>query len=136
MREDVRSIARLAGQDRIFQALGRAALKARARSLFPGEVIAVDGLELAVQEDEQGDGTVVQLICEKAQIERLAETDARQLGTDLQALTDRERREVLGKILAELSRMLLKWQGISMRSGPGENLTFEKSVYKKDESWR
>jgi hypothetical protein len=136
MKDKASEIARRMSEDEIFQALGLAALRTRARGLSPGEVIAISGMEMTVQEDESGDGIVVQYICSRSRLERLAKDLGRNAGQDLQARDDEERREMMNKILAELSRMLLRWKAISTQPGPGENLTFEMAVYRKDDSWR
>jgi hypothetical protein len=136
MKDQASEIARRVSEDEIFQALGRAALKARAKALAPGEVIAFSGLEMTVQEDEKGDGIVVQYMCSRNRVERLAESCALQIGRDLQVLDVKEKAEMMNKILVGLSQMLLLWRGISMLTGPGENMTFEMTVYKKDDSWR
>jgi hypothetical protein len=41
---------------------------------------------------------------------------------------DHERWEWLVAFWGKLARYLTKWQGIKMRHGPGENITFEKAV--------
>jgi hypothetical protein len=89
-----------------------------------------------VAEDEEGSGAVVQMILEKEKIETLALVKARELGQDLNGLQEHERREWMALFMKDLKEDLEKWYQIRMRSGPGENLTFEKSVYRRDDSWR
>ncbi|NPV62199.1 MAG: hypothetical protein HPY61_06135 [Methanotrichaceae archaeon] len=136
MKDRASEIARLLSEDGMFQALGLAALRARARGLSPGEIITIFGLEMTVQEDESGDGIVVQYICSRSRLEGLAEDLSRDRGMDLQAKNDEEIAQMRRKILAELSQLLQRWKGISTQPGPGENLTFEMAVYRKDDSWR
>lgn len=128
--------AQMAADDEIFKAIGLAALKARARGLEPGDIARTGVCELVVAEDEEGTGKVVQLILGRNQMENLALSRAEELGVHLESLEDRERRDWMDIFLKELKEILEKWQQIKMRYGPGDNLTFEKAVYRRDESWR
>lgn len=38
--------------------------------------------------------------------------------------------------MRNLKEFLEKWCQIKMLPGPGENITFEKTVYRRDDSWR
>ena len=59
-------------QEEIFRAIAYGALKARAGRLAPGEIMLIGEFELAVAEDENGDGVVVQIIETMAKMESLA----------------------------------------------------------------
>jgi len=52
----------------------------------------------------------------------------RRLDGSAEGWSDRERREWLAAFWGKLARYLAKWQGIKMRRGPGENVTFEKAI--------
>lgn len=136
MRDQRSKAVAAASQEEIFQAMSYAALKARAASLAPGEIIRIGGRELVVAEDEQGQGIVVQIIESKQHIEDLTLAKAREMGLDSEFADDHGRREWTNSLLQELRESLSRWQDIKMRPGPGENLTFEKAVYRKSESWR
>lgn len=134
---DTRSrAAQLVASDDVFKAIGLAALKARANNLEPGDIAKTGTFELVVAEDEEGSGAVVQMILEKERIETLASVKAGELGQDLNGLQEHERREWMALFMKDLKEDLEKWYQIRMRPGPGENLTFEKSVYRRDDSWR
>ena len=129
--KDLRNKAvQMASQEEIFRAMSYAALKARAARLNPGEIIKIGRFELVVAEDEEGEGSVVQIIETRQNMEGLALAKAKELGIALDSWGDHERREWMASFWIELARILSKWQNIEMRSGPGENLTFEKAVYK------
>ena len=121
----------LASQDEIFQSMSYAALRARAGRMEPGDIIRIAGREIVVAEDEEGTGIVVQIIESRKQVEDLAWGYARKAGVDLEA-----GREWMDAFLCELGEVLFKWQDIKMLPGPGENLTFEKAVDKRNEAWR
>lgn len=128
--------AQMAADDEVFKAIGLAALKARARGLEPGDIARTGSCEMVVAEDEDGTGKVVQMIISIKQVDDLALSRAEELGVHLESLEDRERRDWMDVFLKELKEILEKWQQIKMRYGPGDNLTFEKAVYKRDDSWR
>ena len=123
-------------QEEIFQSIGYAALKARAANLAPGAIVKIGSRELVVAEDEHGHGIVVQIIESKQHIEDLALAKAEEQGLDAKLADDHERREWMSSFLDELREYLGRWQDIKMQKGPGENLTFEKAVHRKSESWR
>jgi hypothetical protein len=126
----------MVAEDEVFKAIGFAALKARARGLEPGDTARTGAFELAVAEDEEGVGKVVQMILGKERIESLASAKAEELGLHLDGMEERERREWMSLFLKDLKENLEKWHQIRMRPGPGENFTFEKAVYRRDDSWR
>jgi hypothetical protein len=128
--------AQMAAEDEVFKAIGFAALKARARGLEPGDMARTGAFDLAVAEDEDGVGKVVQMILGKERIESLAAAKAEELGLHLDGLEERERSEWMALFMKDLKENLEKWYQIRMRPGPGENITFEKAVYRKDDSWR
>ncbi len=115
-------------QGEIFQAMSYAALKARAGHHEPGEIIRIGGCSIVVAEDEEGEGVVVQIIEPRKKIEDLAAAAARELGLVVEGWSDHERREWMASFLMEISEILRRWQQIEMRTGPGENLTFDKAV--------
>jgi hypothetical protein len=98
--------------------------------------VEVGNHNIAVQEDESGEGIVVQSIVGISDIETLVETTAIKADLDLKVLAVLGKAEFMQSFITHLRRELERWQGISMRMGPGENITFEMAVYKKDESWR
>jgi len=128
--------AQMVAKDEVFKAIGFAALKARACGLEPGDIARTGAFEMVVAEDEEGVGKVVQMILGKERIESLAAAKAEELGLHLDGLEERERREWMALFLKDLKENLEKWHQIRMRTGPGENFTFEKAVYRKDDSWR
>jgi hypothetical protein len=121
----------------LFNALGSAAIKARAGMLEPGDVIKLGRYEFVVDEDEMGENVVVHIILPKREIECMGEAASRNLGAETVSLNDKEISEWKGKFLDSLKSLLEKWQGIRCISGPGENLTFEKTTYRKESrDWR
>ena len=128
MNELINKAVAKASQDEVLQALAYAALKARAARIAPNQIIRIREFDLMVAEDENGDGHVVQIILPLEQMEGLALARARELGGSAESGSDHERREWLAAFWEELARYLAKWQGIKMRRGPGENMTFEKAV--------
>jgi len=123
-------IAAQVSREEIFQAMGYAALKARAGHLAPDTVIKIGSFGMVVAEDEAGDGIVVQIIVPRKQMEALALAKAEELAAGHQDGDEHEKADWLASFFTELRDLLRKWQGIEMRQGPGENLTFEKAVYK------
>ncbi len=128
--------AQMAAEDEVFKAISLAALKVRARGLEPGDMARAGAFELVVAEDEEGVGKVVQMILGKERIESLAASKAGELGLKVDGLDEREHNEWMALFMKCLKENLEKWYQISMRPGPGENFTFEKAVYRKDDSWR
>jgi hypothetical protein len=131
MDDQIRRAAQMASQSEIFQALGYAALKARALGPKPGEILRIGQREVVVAEDEEGEGIVVQIIESRQSIEDLANCRTEELG--LVFGSDHDEREWMDSFFKELRSILGKWQEIEMRFGPGENLTFEKVIYRKRE---
>ena len=129
MEDQICRAAQMASQSEIFQALGYAALKARALGPKPGEILRIGSREVVVAEDEESEGIVVQIIESRQSIEDLAISGAKELG--LAFGSDHEEREWMDSFLKELRSILGKWQEIEMRFGPGENLTFEKAIQRK-----
>jgi hypothetical protein len=128
MNELISKAAAKASQGEVFQALAYAALKARAARIAPNQIIRIREFDLMVADDENGNGLVVQIILPLEQMEAMALARARELGDRAQGWNEHERREWLAAFWEELARYLAKWQGIKMRRGPGENVTFEKAV--------
>lgn len=130
MRDTSYRTATQVSREEIFQAIGYAALKARAGHLAPGTVIKIRSFELVVAEDEAGDGIVVQTIVPRKQMEAMVMARAEELGPGEQDWKEQEKADWLASFFTELRDVLKKWQSIEMHHGPGENLTFEKAVYK------
>lgn len=131
MNDQIRRAAQMASQSEIFQALGYAALKARALGPRPGEIIRIGSREVVVSEDEEGESIVVQIIETRECVEDLASCRTEELGLAFDS--DHEQRVWMDSFLKELRSILGKWQEIEMRFGPGENLTFERAVRRKRE---
>jgi len=98
--------------------------------LKPGQIVVINNHEFNVAEDEEGKGVTIQLIQSLKNIESLAESKAKDSGLDLRSLDDRARTDWMWQFLNELKDNLQKWQEIKTISGPGDNLTFTKFVYK------
>jgi hypothetical protein len=130
MRDTSYRTAAQVSREEIFQAIGYAALKARAGHLAPGTVIKIGSFEMVVAEDEAGDSIVVQIIVLRKQMEALALARAEELEPGEQDWKEQEKADWLASSFTELRDILRKWQSIEMYHGPGENLTFEKAVYK------
>jgi hypothetical protein len=130
MDEQRQKVVQMVSQEDLFRAIAYAALKARASRLNSGEIIKIRTLELVVAEDEICEGMVVQIIVSKEQIDSIALAKAQEIGSLVQGLSDHDRREWIESFCIDLAIYLKKWQGIEMRHGPGENMTFEKAVTK------
>jgi len=115
-------------QEEIFRAMAYGALKARAARIASNQIIRIGKFDLMVADDENGDGQVVQIILPQEEVEAMALAGARELDSSADGWSDSERRQWLAAFWEELARYLAKWQGIKMRHGPGENITFEKAV--------
>jgi hypothetical protein len=124
-------------QTELFKAIGFAALRARASMLEPGKVIKFGSFEFVVDEDEFGEWVVVQMIVPRKDIELLGEAKAEELGIDIESLEGAQRNRWREDFMDQLKKLLKKWQDIGCHIGPGENLTFEKSSYRKvSKDWR
>ncbi len=130
MNEPRLKAVQMVSQDEIFRAVAYAALKARAGRFMSGEIIKIGRFELVVAEDENGEGIVVQIIETLSQIEALALARAQELGMATECWSDHEKREWMTYFYSDLAKILRQWQNIEMRHGPGENLTFEKAIFK------
>ena len=128
MNELISKAAAKASSEEVFQALAYGALKARAARIASNQIIRIGEFDLMVAEDENGDGQVVQIILPLEEMQEMALAMARELCCSVEGWSDNERREWLAAFWGELARYLAKWQGIKMRHGPGENITFEKAV--------
>jgi hypothetical protein len=128
MNEMISKAAAKASSEKVFQMLAYGALKARAARIASNQIIRIGEFDLMVAEDENGDGQVVQIILPLEEMQGMALARARELDSSVDGWSDRERREWLSNFFKELALYLAKWQGIKMRRGPGENITFEKAV--------
>lgn len=128
MNELISKAVQKASREEIFSALAYAALKARAARIAANQIIRIGEFDLMVAEDENGDGLVVQIILPLPQMEGMALEKVRELDGCTESWDEHERREWLAAFWEELGRYSAKWQGIKMRRGPGENITFEKAV--------
>jgi hypothetical protein len=136
MEELRRRAVQKVSQCEIFQAMSYAAVKARAGHHEPGEIIRISSCSMVVADDDEGEGIVVQIIESRKKIEDLAAAAAGELGHGMEGWSDHERREWMASFLKEIREILRRWQQIEMRTGPGENLTFEKAVDKGSGSRR
>jgi hypothetical protein len=136
--ESARKTAQIVAQDsELFKAFGIAALKARAKSLEPGNVLKLGGFEFVVDEDELGVWIVVNIILPRKDIEAMAEVKAEDLGVDIKIMDSSERSIWRDSFIENVSAFIKNRYEIKCIQGPGENLTFEKSVYKKESrAWR
>lgn len=128
MNEMISKAAQRASSEKVFQTLAYGALKARAARIASNQIIRIGEFDLMVAEDENGDGQVVQIVLPLEEMEAMALARACELDSSVDGWCNSERREWLAAFWGELSRYLTKWQGIKMRHGPGENITFEKAV--------
>lgn len=128
MNEMISKAAAKASADEVFQALAYGALKARAARIASNHIIRIGKFDLMVAEDENGDGQMVQAILPLEDMQVLALAKARELDGSADGWNESERRQWLADFWDGLAQYLAKWQGIRMRKGPGENMTFEKSV--------
>ncbi len=126
--EMIGKAAAKASAGEVFQALAYGALKARAARIASNHIIRIGKFDLMVTEDENGDGQVVQAILPLEEMQALALEKARELDSSADRWSESERRQWLADFWDELAEYLAKWQGIRMRRGPGENMTFEKAV--------
>lgn len=131
MKDLIHKAAQLVSQEEIFRALNYATLKARAGRLTPGDIIRIGEFELVVAEDDVGESVAVQIIEERSLVEDIAMAKARELGLAPEKWEESERIEWMASFFIELRDNLRRWQDIETHQGPGENLTFEKAVYKQ-----
>ncbi|MFB3765637.1 MAG: hypothetical protein ACE14P_10390 [Methanotrichaceae archaeon] len=121
---------RLVSEDDMFKSMAYASLKIKAGKLKPGEIVVIGDYEFTVAEDEEGRGVTAQMIQSRKRIDSLAEAKARTAGLELNNMDDRTRSTWMAQFLGELAETLQKWQEIKMISGPGDNITFSRMVYK------
>jgi hypothetical protein len=142
LKSDIQASAQKAAQlvsqqTELFKAMGFAALRARASIVEPGKVIKFGSFEFVVDEDEFGEWVVVQIILPRKEIEVLGIAKAEELGIDIESLEGAQRSMWIDDFMDLLKELLKKWQDIKCHIGPGENLTFEKSSYRKGaKDWR
>jgi hypothetical protein len=124
-------------QSDLFKALGSASFKVRAGMLEIGSVIKSGRYEFVVDEDELGECVVVHTVLPRIEIEALGEAAANDLGVDIKSMSNIEILEWKGVFINDLKVLLLKWHQIKCLKGPGENLTFERTAYRKESRpWR
>ncbi len=128
--EPMNRAVRLVSEDDVFKSMTYAAMKIKAGKLKPGEIVVIGNHEFTVAEDDEGTGITVQMILSRQFIESLAEVKASSAGLDLKDLDDRTHSERMEQFLSMLKETLRKWHETEMRSGPGDNLTFIRMVYK------
>jgi hypothetical protein len=124
-------VVRFAAEDDLFKSISYAALKAKAGKLRPGAIMHIGGFDFIVSENDEGRAITIQTVQSLKYIENLAGARAREAGLELEGLDAKAHGERLNLVLDGLKESLLKWQGIKTHSGPGDNLTFEKEVYKR-----
>lgn len=120
----------LAARGEIFQAIAQGALKARAGRLAPESTMEFGRFKMMVVEDENGEGCAVQIIEGLKVMEDLALEKALSLDKGSEEWSEHERQVWLQAFWRDLGPYLKKWKKISMRPGPGENITFEMGVCK------
>jgi len=123
---------KVAQQSELFKAVNLAALRARARKLGTGDVIKIGGYELVVDVDALGEWVVVHVVYPRKDIEALASEIASGFGINLEGMSISDRSEWMRDFIDDIKAILEKWQQIKLISGPGENLTFEKAVFKNE----
>ncbi|OPY49744.1 MAG: hypothetical protein A4E49_03018 [Methanosaeta sp. PtaU1.Bin112] len=128
MNEMIGKAVAKASTDELFQALSYGALKVRAARIASNHIIRIGKFDLMVAEDENGDGQVVQAILPMEEMQVMALANARELDSSAEGWSESDRRQWLADFWDGLAQYLAKWQGIRMRRGPGENMTFEKAV--------
>lgn len=116
----------------LFRALGSAAFKVRAGMLEVGNVVKSGGHEFVVDEDELGEWVVVHIVLPRIDIEAQGEAAAKELGVDIKNMSNMEILEWRDLFIDNLRILLLKWHQIKCLEGPGENLTFERTAYRKE----
>ncbi len=129
-KDAISKTVRLASEDEMFKSMAYASMKIKAGKLQPGAIVNIGNYEFTVAEDEEGRGVTVHMIQSMKRIESLAEAKARTAGVELNNLDGRARAEWMGQFMAELKETLSKWHEIKTISGPGDNLTFSRMVYK------
>lgn len=136
--ESARKIAQIVAQEsELFKAFSIAALKARAKLLEPGNVLKLGGFQFVVDEDELGVWIVVNIILPRKEIEAMAEAKALDLGVEIKIMDNSKPSIWQDSFIESLTTFIKNWYEIKCIKGPGDNLTFEKSVYKKEtKSWR
>ncbi|MCJ7445106.1 MAG: hypothetical protein MUO26_11385 [Methanotrichaceae archaeon] len=127
----IRAAVHAAMENDLFRSINFAALKARAGHLEPGETLSIGGYEFLLAEDEEGEGIVVLIVITRQHFENLASDLTKSLGLNLEDRAVKERNEWLRIFMEELRKDLQKWQQIWMRFGLGDDLTFEKAVYRR-----
>lgn len=102
-----------------------------------GSVIKSGRYEFVVDEDELGEFVVVHTVLPRIEIEGLGEAAAIDLGVDIRSMSNIEILEWKGVFINNLKVLLQKWHQIKCLKGPGENLTFERTAYRKESRpWR
>lgn len=130
MTEMRKRAVQLAARGEIFQVIAQGALKARAGRLAPESTMEVGRFKMMVVEDENGEGCAVQIIEGLKVMEDLALEKALSLDKSSEEWGEHERQVWLQAFWRDLGPYLEKWKKISMRPGPGENITFEMEVCK------
>jgi hypothetical protein len=121
----------------LFRAFGSAAFKVRAGMLEIGNVVKSGGYEFVVDEDELGEWVVVHIVLPRIDIEDLGEAAGKDMGIDIKNISNIEILEWKDLFIDDLKVLLLKWHQIKCLKGPGENLTFERTAYRKESRpWR
>ncbi len=131
MNDLIYRVALRALDDNLFQSLGFAALRARARRLEIGETLKIGEFDFLIADDEEGEGVAALIVLSRQYVEDKALILAKESGLSLEGMETSERLRWLSLFLDELERDLRKWQQIKMRLGPGEDLTLEKVAYKR-----
>lgn len=129
-KDAMRKTVRLVSEDDMFKSMTYAAMKVKAGKLQPGEIVAIGSYEFTVAEDEEGTGVTVHQIQNRRSIDSLVEAKAKAAGLELNKMDDRTRSEWMAQFLSGLKDTLEKWHEIKTISGPGDNLTFSRMVYK------
>jgi hypothetical protein len=121
----------------LFRAMGTAAFKVRAGMLGIGSIVKSGGYEFVVDIDELGEWAVIHIVLPKKEIEALGEAAAKDLGIDIESVSDMEMPEWKCVFIDDLKVLLEKWHEIKCLKGPGENMTLERAAYRKESRpWR
>jgi hypothetical protein len=107
--------------------MDRAALKARASKLGPGDIVKIGIYEFTVDEDDRR-GVVVQMVLDRDGLMDLAARKARDLSLKLPS-EGPQRMEWMNKFVRELVSVLSS-KDITCLPSPGMGMAFERTAYK------
>lgn len=134
--EMIQQWASLMAEERAFDLLGRAALKARTGRMRPGDIVRIEDLEFTVDMDQWEENIIVQLTLSEREMNERALFTGERLGLELGSMAKAEYRDLMDRLYTAFKDLMARRYDTKV-SRKVEAFHFERTSYRPDSgSWR